>query len=164
MALLKMLQQDLEAQHWLFGGEASSLIHFRPHISWNTYFQLLFSTNPTSLFTGLFKCCVELSDLSVAASNSLTLRTLPLLSLYTFAIWAIGHWLQSASSLSNAVSPTWQFHFWLFHFSLFWRFSRTYFLHLPQNLSATCCTLRHCCLEFCLEWWNCQVVASLLLM
>ena len=144
MAPLKMLQQHLEAKHWLFKGELNSQVHLRPHISWNTPFQLLFSTNTTSLFTGLSKYRVELSYLSEVPSNSLTLQTLPLLSLYTFTIWAIDHWFQSASCLSNTMSPTWQFYFWLLHFSLFWRVTRTSFLHLSQNSLATCCTLLHC--------------------
>ena len=147
MALLKMLQEHLEAKHWLLEGEWNSQIHLQLHISWNTPFQLLFSTNTISLFTGLSKYWVEFSDLSEAPSNSLTLRTLPLLSLYAFTIWAIGQWFQSASCLSYTMSPTWQFCFWLLHFSLFWRVSRTFFLHLSQNLLGTCCTLLHCFLE-----------------
>ena len=99
----------------------------------HTDFQWLFLTNTTSLFTGLSKYSVELSYLSEAPINNLTLRALPLLSLYTFTIQAIGHSLWSASCLSNTVSLTRQFRFWLFHFFLFWRVSRTSFLHLPQN-------------------------------
>ena len=143
-----MLQQHLEAEHCLFERESNSQVHLWPHISWNTPFQLLFSTNTTSLFTGLSKYRVEFPDLSEAPSNSLTLRTLPLLLLYAFAIWAIGHWFWSAACLSNTMSPTWQFRFWLFHFSLFWRVNRTSFLHLSQNSLATCCTLLHCFLEY----------------
>ena len=143
-----MLQQYFEAKHRLFEGKSNSQVHLRPNISWNTPFQLLFSTNTTSLFTGLSKYRGESSDLSEAPSNSLTLGTLPLLSLYTFTIRAIGHWFGSASCLSNTMSPTWQFRFWLFHISLFWRFSRTSFLHLSQNLLAICCTLLHCFFEY----------------
>ena len=79
------------SKHWLYEGESNSQVHLRPHILWNTPFQLLFSTNTTSLFTGLSKYWVELSDLSEAPSNSLTLQTLPLLSLYAFTIRAIDH-------------------------------------------------------------------------
>ena len=71
---------------------------------------------------------------------------LPLLSLNTFTIQAIGYSLRSC--LSNTMSPTWQFRFWLFYFSLFCRVSRTSFLHLPQNSLATSCTLFHCFLEY----------------
>ena len=127
-----MLQQHLEAKHWLFKGELNSKVHLRAHISWNAPFQLLFSTNTTSLFTGLSKYRVELSDLSEAPSDSLTLQTLPLQSLYTVTIRAICHWFWYASCLSNTMPSTWQFCFWLFHFSLFWRVSRTSFLHLSK--------------------------------
>ena len=111
MAPLKMLQQHLKAKHWLFEGELSSQVHLRPHISWNTPFQLLFSTNTTSLFTAYGKYRVELSDFSETPSSSLILWTLPLLSLHTLTIRAIGHWFQSASCLSSTISPTWQFRF-----------------------------------------------------
>ena len=102
-----MLQQYLEAQHWFFETESNSQIHLRPHISWNIHFQWLLSTNTTSLYTGLSKYWVELFELSKSPINSLTLRTLPLLSLYTFTIRAIHHWLRCASCLSNTMSPTW---------------------------------------------------------
>ena len=130
-----MLQQHLEAKHWLFKGELNSKVHLRAHISWNAPFQLLFSTNTTSLFTGLSKYWLELSDLSEAPSHSLTLQTLPLQSLYTVTIRAICHWFWYASCLSNTMPSTWQFCFWLFHFSLFWRVSRTSFLHLSKLVS-----------------------------
>ena len=91
MSPLKIIQQHLEAQHRLFEGKSSSLIHLRSHISWNTHFQLLFSTNTISSFNGLSKHRVGLSDLSDAPSNILILQILPLLSLYTFTIRAIGN-------------------------------------------------------------------------
>ena len=147
MAPLKTLQH-LEAKTLALRRGIELKVHLRSHISWNTPFQLLFLTNTTTLFSGLSKYRIELSDLSEAPSNSLTLRTLPLLSLYAFTIRAIGHRFQSASCLSNTMSPTWQFHFWLFHFFLFWIVSRTSFLHLSQNPLATCCTLLHCFLEY----------------
>ena len=37
-----MLQQHLEAQHWIFEWELNSQIHLQPHISWNTHFQWSF--------------------------------------------------------------------------------------------------------------------------
>ena len=46
-----MLKQHLEAKHWLFEGESNSQVHLQSYISWNTPFQLLLSTNTTSLFT-----------------------------------------------------------------------------------------------------------------
>ena len=104
----------------------------------------------------LFDCCslvfrnIELSCLTYQTyhGNSLTLRTLPFLSLYTFTMWAIGHWFRSASCLSNTMSPNLRFRFLLFHLFLLWGFSRTSFLCLSQNSLATCCTLLNCFLEY----------------
>ena len=33
MLPVKMLQEHLEAKHWLFEGESSTQVHLRPHIS-----------------------------------------------------------------------------------------------------------------------------------
>ena len=128
-----MSLQHLEAKHWLFEGELSSQTHLRLHISWNTHFQLLFSTNTTSLLTGLSKYWVELSDLSEAPSNGLT-WTLSLLSLYTLAVQATGQCLLLVLVIQCPQLDSFDFGCSIFPF---WPVSRTCFLHLTQNLLAT---------------------------